>query len=89
MMTLSETEYRVLDELYFLTSYAELLHQTLLQDDILQITLLTLLHKELITQHRYDSHTGQFELLDLPEPENLPSSGFVASRKGLLLHNSR
>lgn len=89
MSDLTDSEYSILDELYFVTSFAAL-HQALPMDkrELIQ-GLVSLLDRELVMQLIFDPLVNDFEKLDVPEPAMLEQSSFVASKKGLLLHNSR
>ncbi|WP_224996374.1 hypothetical protein [Cesiribacter sp. SM1] len=84
---MSEQEYRVLDELYFLQSYQELRELTEMGADELREVLETLLRKGWIKCMR--SREGE-------EPANLDEfSGnyqaflYLATKAGLLAHNTR
>jgi hypothetical protein len=89
MTDLTDSEYSILDELYFVTSFAAL-HQALTMNkrELLQ-GLASLLDRGLVTQLIFDPVVNDFQKLEVPEPATLEQSSFVASKKGLLLHNSR
>lgn len=84
---MSETEYAVLDELYFLSSFDELLERTGLSEEVLRACLAGLWAKEWIRCYQ-----GRKE--EIPQEEvNLEESYarycYFASKKGLFAHNSR
>lgn len=89
MSGLTDDEFRVLDELYFVISYSELQGMVAMPQALLHATLSGLLDRELIVQMRYLEELKDFEKLVYPDPLTFKQSSFVASRKGLLVHNSR
>ena len=89
MNGLNDTEFRVLDELYFVTTHHELLELTNLDEETLNETLLELATRGLVNQMMYNDALNDFEKLEYPERSSFSRSGFVASRQGLLIHNRR
>lgn len=89
MSGLSDMEFRVLDELYFVTAYHELLELTALEEGQFRETLLGLIDQGLVHQMRYNATINDFERLEQPDRASCLQSSFVASRQGLLIHNMR
>ena len=87
MSSLTDLEYRILDELYFVSSFQTLLQNLNEEENAMREGLKNLLERELIVQIR--STNGREEKLDAPDLSTLEPSYFVASKKGLLIHNSR
>ena len=87
MSSLSDLEYRVLDELYFLSSFQTLKENLKEEESEFRRALKSLLEQELVVQIK--STSGREEKLDVPDFNTLEESYFVASKKGLLIHNTR
>jgi len=89
MNELSDLEFRIIDELYFVNSFDDLVHS--LQEDrtVIEIVLIQLLHKGLIIQLIFEIDSHNYKVLDEPDLHAIRESFFVASKSGLLLHNSR
>ena len=83
---MSDLEFEVLDELYFIQSFNELLEVTDLEDADLKSVLKKLLRKEWLqcyenVNDRVDDENLDFDL-------NFRRYHYLASKKGLLAHNS-
>ena len=89
MSELTDLEFRIIDELYFVTSFNDLLDLMNEDQSKLPDGLKGLLEKELITQLVFDENLKDYRRLDTPDLEALERSCFVASKQGLLIHNSR
>ncbi|MBK9732407.1 MAG: hypothetical protein IPO83_14220 [Chitinophagaceae bacterium] len=89
MEALTENEFLLLDELYFVTSFGEVLQELAIDKDLFLSTLTGLLAKGFVIQLNYNDVIKDFEKLEKPDLAFLESSSFVASREGLLIHNSR
>jgi len=87
MNSLTDLEYRVLDELYFVSSFQNLLDNLVEEKSLIVDALKNLLRNGLVTQVKMES--GREEKLETPDFTTLEESYFVASKKGLLIHNSR
>ena len=88
-MVLSELEYLILDELYFVSPYQEILERVGCDAELFKATLRGLLEKELALQMHYNPDLKDFIRPDDPGQKELEHSHFVATRQGLILHNSR
>lgn len=89
MPTLTASEYRLLDELYFVTTYRELVEQLSMEESEVQTTLMGLLNKGFIMQMQYNDNMKDYLKLEQPDFLSIERSSFVASREGLKVHNSR
>ena len=89
MSELTDLEFRIIDELYFVTSFNDLLNSLDEDQSKLLNGVKMLLEKELITQLIFDDALKDYRKLDTPDFQALEDSYFVASRQGLLIHNSR
>ena len=81
---MEETEFEVLDELYFVISFDELLNAVDLTEKELLKVLIELERKEWI--RIYDSNDTELEKYDLED--GFRTYFYLASKKGLFAHNS-
>lgn len=88
MNELNDLEFRILDEAYFVSSYQTILQNVGSGEEIFQPALMALLQRGFISQMKYNAAMNDFERLDQPESNTLKESSFVATRQGLLIHNS-
>ena len=84
---MSEQEYLVLDELYFLQSFEELQEQLGLGTEELKVVLGNMLHKGWIKCLR--SREGEEPVESKEFQEQYASLLYLATKAGLLAHNSR
>ena len=89
MSALSDLEFLILDELYFISSYNTVLQNVGYDEEIFRSALISLLEKGWISQMKYDSGRNDFERFDEADSTSISKSYFVATKQGLLIHNSR
>ena len=87
MNSLNDLEYRILDELYFISSFQTLLDNLNEEKSLVFDSLSNLLEHGLVIQMKYEE--GRERKLETADLTALEQSYFVASKKGLLIHNSR
>ncbi|WP_400191427.1 hypothetical protein [Hymenobacter sp. B81] len=85
---MTDSEFDLLDELYFVTSFRDLQQRTQLKPAALEQTLRRLLEQDLIRCYWPDPDT---ELAYEPTSFGAigPDAYFLASKQGLLQHNTR
>lgn len=83
---MTDLEYSVLDELYFLQSYSYLANTLELSDDVLKTTLMGLLKKGWI--RCYSSPTDELGAENLDIGSEYWNYHYLATKAGLLAHNS-
>jgi len=89
MTALTDLEFRVIDELYFVTSFDGLLDALNENPEAITEVLKGLLEKKLLTQLVFDRVLKDYRKLEAPDFSAIQHSYFVASKEGLLTHNSR
>lgn len=89
MHALTVAEFRLMDELYFVTTYRQLLQQLAMEEAEIQAALTSLLNKGFVIQMHYSDSMKDYLKLEQPEFSSIERSAFVASRQGLMVHNSR
>ncbi|MEL7145488.1 MAG: hypothetical protein AAFO69_03900 [Bacteroidota bacterium] len=83
---MSDLEYDVLDELYFVQSYSGLLESIGFEEDLLNKVLKKLLAKKWIKCLRSQTEEITYEELDFEK--DFRSIFYLATKSGLLAHNS-
>ena len=89
MSSLSDLEFLILDEVYFVSSYVTILQNTGSNEEEFRTVLIELLEKGFIAQMKYEEALQDFERLEQPDLFSLERSSFVATKEGLKVHNSR
>ena len=84
---LTEIEYNILDELYFVTSYGNLKEESGYDDNQLRLNLIELIKKGFVKVYRKMDEEIEEDNLDMEN--SFDSYLYLASKKGLFEHNSR
>jgi hypothetical protein len=84
---MTEQEYQIMDELYFVISFRELKEKLLLEEAELKRILLTLLQRQYIKCLSNVSDEIPPEHIDFEN--NYRNYHYLASKEGLFAHNSR
>ena len=84
---MTDAEYDIIDELYFVTSYASLKEESGYSDEELLVNLISLVNKGLVKVYAsMDEELGS-DRVDLKN--EFKSYSYLASKKGLFEHNRR
>ncbi len=84
-MEMTDKEFEVIDELYFVTSYSNLFSQVDLEEDELKTTLKELIGKNWVRCMKSMSEEIATEEFDFEN--QFKSYFYLASKVGLLIHN--
>ncbi len=84
---MSESEYLVLDECYFINSYKSILRDSALPEAEVKRALKMLLEKKYLNQMYFDNEGHDFQVMDIPDLKTLSRYHYLASKAGLLAHN--
>jgi len=87
MNIFSELEFEIMDELYFLSSFRQLMTNTGADSNELKVAILHLLQQNYIQQYVFNESLQDFDKLEFYDKSKLESASYVATRKGLLAHN--
>lgn len=79
-----ELKIQVMDELYFLTAWAELLEKTNLSEFELKEALHSLIDEEMVDQLIYEERHKSFVRVIPTNVDSFSNSSFLNTRKGLL-----
>ena len=82
---MTDVEFDIIDELYFVTAYVDLKEATEFFDEKLRINLIHLARKGWIRVYKSVDEESEIDQLDLEK--NLESYYYLASKKGLFEHN--
>ena len=81
---MTELEQELIDQLFFIMQYAELLKDLQVTEPELDSALHSLLQKGLIDQYQFDSSVHDFVLVSQVELHNLQPYAYLANKEGLL-----
>ncbi len=84
---MSEEEFDVIDELYFVTPYKELKSTLDFSDDSLKSILIKLIKKGWIKL--YETVDEEVDLIQVDMEKDFQNCFFLASKKGLFEHNTQ
>lgn len=82
---MTNDESLIIDELYFVTSYQELLGNTGLEEELFNNLLHQLVKVGYVQQLHYNG--TDFEKMDQPDVNALEEYSYLATKKALLAHN--
>ena len=88
MSFFNKLEFDVMDEVYFISSFEQVMENTGAGKEELREVLLSLLQNNFVQQLIYNESLHDFEKLELYNASKMESSSYVATKKGLLAHNS-
>jgi len=86
---MNELEFQIMDEVYFLCSFQQLLQVIGCDEEKLSDSLIELLKKDFIQQLVFDDDEKDYLKLESPDFSRIKAASYVATKKGLLEHNSR
>lgn len=86
-MILTDVEFDILDEVYFVTDYPSVQHQLDRSEQALQEGLQSLLEKGYVQQLFFDKTHGDYVKQEVPDLTALSRYHYLATKEGLLAHN--
>ena len=84
---MNELEFEIIEELYFVTSFTALLTNLSTEKQELKEALTTMVKQEWVTQLQYNITSKEFEKNSILNLEQFEECSYLATKKGLLLHN--
>ena len=84
---MNEAEYDIMDQLYFVTSFADVKEQTRLDDTIISTILWSLINRGWVKC--FDGPENEVEVCEDDFRTNFTKYHYLASKQGLLAHNVR
>lgn len=89
MKALTDLEFLLIDELYFVTPFTDLLAAVHADREVLVQALTSLLERGLVSQMIYDTQQKDFVKTESGSFADIESGFYVATKAGLLEHNTR
>ncbi len=84
---MTDLEFDIIDELYFVTAYKDLREATELSDEMLKTNLINMARRGWVRVYRSVDEESELDKLDLEN--DFQSYFYLASKKGLFEHNSQ
>lgn len=84
---MTDEEFNIIDELYFVTAYVDLKEATNFSDEVLKNNLVNMTKEGWIRVYKSVNEESELEKLDLAN--DYQSYFYLASKKGLFEHNSQ
>ncbi len=88
MSSFTDLEYEILDEVYFVSSYYDILANVAAEEAAFKASLRNLIEQEFMYQLAYEAASEDYERCEQPDWNDFERYHYVASKKGLLAHNS-
>lgn len=87
IMAMTDAEFDILDEVYFVTGYQTVREQLELSEADFSEGLRGLLQKGFVQQLYFDPDQGDYLKRDTPDLQQLSHYHYLATKEGLLAHN--
>ena len=89
MRELTQVEYDVLNELYFVETFDKILEEVNSPSNIVKDSLRFLIEHKFVTAMRWDESQNEYVRSNIYDGDNMHAYAYVATRKGLLEHYAR
>lgn len=86
---LDDIEYQILDCLYFVEPFEKILEEVPYPASTVADVLKTLIHKKMVTAMRWDEEAQDYKRGFFYDSDNMHAYAYLATKDGLLAHNSR
>jgi hypothetical protein len=86
---LDDVEYEILNCLYFVEPFEKLLEELNFPSNIIADVLKTLIQKKLVVAMKWDEQTQDYKRSFIYDSDNMHAYSYLATKEGLLAHNSR
>ena len=84
---MTDDEFNIIDELYFVTSYQDLKEGCQLSDEVLQTNLISLVKEGLVRVYKNVDEASELQQINLKD--HFKKYFYLASKKGLFEHNTQ
>ncbi len=84
---MTDDEYNIIDELYFVTAYQDLKEGCELSDEVLRENLISLVKNGLVRVYKNVDEASEIEQINLHD--HFKNYFYLASKKGLFQHNTK
>lgn len=86
---IDDIEFDILNCLYFVEPFEKILEEVHQPPAIVSDVLKTLIRKKMVVAMRWDEEKGDYERSFIYDGDNLNAYSYLATREGLMAHNSR
>jgi hypothetical protein len=86
---LDDVEYEILNCLYFVEPFEKLLEELSFPSNIIADVLKTLIQKKLVVAMKWDEQSQDYKRSFIYDSDNMHAYSYLATKEGLLAHNSR
>lgn len=86
---LSELEFRILDSLYFVEPFDRIVEECGEKPAIVSDVIEQLIHKKWIVPMRWDEEKADFVRSYMYDRDDLNAFSYMATKEGLMAHNSK
>ncbi len=84
---MTELEFDILDEIYFVTGYQEVREQLMVEEEALQQGFRSLLQQGYVQQLYFDEGVQDYVKQNAPDLDHIAKYHYLATKEGLLAHN--
>lgn len=84
---MTELEFDILDEIYFVTGYQEVREQLMVEEEALQQGFRNLLQQGYVQQLYFDESVQDYVKRNNPDLDEIAKYHYLATKEGLLAHN--
>lgn len=89
MYELDEVEYEILNVLYFVEPLDKILEEVEYPASIVVDVLKTLIHKKYVVAMLWDENVQDYKRSFIYDSDNMKSYSYLATKEGLMAHNSQ
>ncbi len=84
---LTELQFDILDAIYFIEPYQNLLNDIDQPEPVIRDELRTMIDKGWVNVMQFDAEKGDYEKTRIYDTDNMQEYAYLASKDGLLKHN--
>lgn len=88
MNKISQVEYDILNALYFVEPFENILDEVDASRPVIVDSLKTLIDKKYVSPLHFDEEKGDFVKTYIYDSDNMQNYSFLATKEGLMLHNN-
>lgn len=86
---LDDLEFEILNCLYFVEPFEKLVEEVMASPAVIGDGLKTLIHKKMVVPMKWDEDKQDYTPSFMYDSDNLNAYSYLATKEGLLAHNSR
>ncbi|MBC7382053.1 MAG: hypothetical protein H7296_03555 [Bacteroidia bacterium] len=86
---LDDLEYDILNCVYFVEEYTKILEEVMAPPGVVADGLKTLINKKFVIAMKWEEETQEYKRSFIYDSDNMNAYSYMATKEGLLAHNSR